>query len=163
MLSLATFAGCGSGAPSTPVDRPDTAPPPDAPGDVAVPLPASFVLRNQTGRPLYIQRDRHFELVRDWRIFPVARGCCGARECGQSLQVAVEVAPDTDYGWSWDGLALADECAAAEPMPPGPLTVRVRYSFTRSGDETISSVGATVAVDQAFVHPPAATVIVIAL
>jgi len=130
---------------------------------VAVPLPASFVLRNQTGRPLYIQRDRHFELVRDWRIFPVARGCCGARECGQSLQVAVEVAPDTDYGWSWDGLALADECAAAEPMPPGPLTVRVRYSFTRSGDETISSVGATVAVDQAFVHPPAATVIVIAL
>jgi hypothetical protein len=153
-------ASCGGGSPEA--ERPDAASPADALRVAAVPLPASFLLRNQTGRSIYVQRHRHFELVRDGHVFPVVRGCCGGLECGMALEMADEVAPDADYPWTWDGRALSSECAYAQPLPPGPLTVRVQYSFTRMGDEGLSYVGATVAVDQAFVHPPAAIVEVVA-
>ena len=157
LLALATGCGRATGEATPPPDAAVPLPTPDA----ATPLPAAFVLRNETGRNIYVQSHRHYEFVRDGKVLLVVGGCCGHLECGMSLQRAVEVAPGAEYAWNWDGLALSSECAPPQPVLPGPLTVRVHYSFTRTGDDLFSTVGATMDVDRAFAHPLAAPVLVV--
>jgi len=156
LLLAAACSSATSGAPPPP-DAAAPAPTPDA----AVALPADFLLRNETGRTIYLQKYRHFELVRDGKVLHVVPGCCGHLECGQSIQLTIELAPAAEYAWSWDGRAMADECAPAEAVPAGPLAVRARYSFTRDGDESFSTVGVTMSVDRPFDHPPPTPVLVV--
>jgi hypothetical protein len=203
-LVLVTLLACGSST-SSPQDGgmpPDGAADvllvPDAAADLAVGLdgPADlddghdtlattavkFVLRNETGKTIYLQQEGFWTLTREGtRVRPedtcevcncAAAGCA---VCGAPLPVVLSVDPGAMQAWEWNGLDWAIvpggkdlgagrtiNCEEPRAVPAGPLAVQVLYSFTKEGPPDGSHVGPTVAIEQTFQHPPTADVVLVA-
>jgi hypothetical protein len=180
-------AGAAADAPA-PLDVPAS---PDVTGDspastdlvpdAAPATPVKFILRNETGKTIYIQQGAFWRLQREGMQLQPEHECglCNCQDthclvCGKALDVAVPLDPGAMQSWAWDGRTWRImrvgtspvtgmlDCEYPEPVPQGPLVVQAFYSFTKEDKPPESLVGPTVVVEQTFQLPAAADVVLIA-
>jgi hypothetical protein len=169
-------------APSAPDAAGDLPPSADAATDLLSAGSVKFILRNETGKTIYIQQGGFWTLARAGMRLNPEDGCgvcnCdapGCAVCGKALDVALPLDPGAMQTWQWNGLnwavrpggknlggAVNIDCEYPEAVAAGPLTVVARYSFTKEDRPPESLVGPTVAVEQTFQFPPAGDVVLVA-
>jgi hypothetical protein len=164
----------------------DRAAPADGVGDGATDgmvkaAATSFVLRNATGKAIYIQTSGfssqgYWELLRDGKALPVMNTCelcdcaaAGCAVCGRALASVTKLEDGQSQSWDWDGRIWVPTdgikpvtCEQESSVSPGPLTLRVTYSFSSRVDTSFGAddvfIGPALTQDLGFGYPPSAPV-----
>jgi hypothetical protein len=166
-------------APDAAGDLPASA---DAAADLLPAAPVKFVLRNETGKTIYIQQNGYWTLARNGVAVRPEDTCeycncqaAGCAVCGRALAVALALDPGAMQRWEWNGVnwavraggkplgnGMTIDCEDPEAVAAGPLTVVAQYSFTKEDKPPESLVGPTVPVEQTFQFPATADVVLVA-
>jgi hypothetical protein len=143
-------------------------------------VPVSFVLRNESGRRIYIQDGRFWAFSRGGETLRTARNCeiCACNSacevCGFVPDSVTAIEPGAEHRWVWDGRLwerqpsgasfMNGPCDQGSGAPPGAATVTVSYGFSVTSTQRLFVGRPEPIVDQprsisrTIEHPPAGTV-----